>query len=153
MDYFEEALRNIDVFCKVLVDKMIGNEENSNVTVEPMEKLLYDKCVMGAETQPNASSGKLIPLPQLDEPLIDVLEESDHVKILMQCRCKDQKVSVQADLDGVKICKKECRSNADGTETCTDNCQKLNLPIDHSKVDNMVAKCNNNAVFEVTFQK
>lgn len=153
MDSFEEALRNIDIFCKVLAEKIVRNEENSNVVVEPMEKLLYKKCVADAELKPNDPAKHLIPLPQVEEPLIDVLDENDHVKVLMQCRCKDQRVTVHADPDGVKICKTECHTNADGTEMCRDECQKLNLPTDNLKVENMIARCNNNTVFEVIFHK
>lgn len=43
MDDFEEALRNIDVFCRVLVKKLAESEketEDGNIPVEPIENLL-----------------------------------------------------------------------------------------------------------------
>jgi len=152
MDNLEEALRNIDVFCRVLVKKLVDNEDR-NIVVEPMERLLYRKNIIGAQVEPNSLPKHLIPLPQAEEPLIDVFEDNDHVKVLMQCRCKDQPVTIQARTDGVEICKKECYIGAEGSEICTDKCQKLSVPIQHLEIENMTAKCSNNAVLEVTIPK
>lgn len=153
MDDFEEALRNIDVFCKVLVKKIVENEEKSNIVVEPMEKLLYRKYIIDAQVGPSPSGKHLIPLPQLEEPLIDVFEDDNYVKVLMQCRCKEQKVTVHPNIDGIEICKKECRTSEEGIEICTDKCQKLDLPTKHLQIEDMIAKCSNNVVFEINIPK
>lgn len=155
MDDFEEALRNIDIFCKALVRKMVDNEDDSNVVLESMEKLLYRKNVDAAQLEPESASPDkhLIPLPQLEDPLIDVFEDDSYVKILMQCRCKDQTITVHPSGDSLQICKKECQTGTDGIEVCTDKCQKLDLPTERLQIEDMSAKCSNNAVFEVNIPK
>jgi hypothetical protein len=153
MDSFEEALQNIDVFCKVLVKKIVDNEENSNIVVEPIEKLLCRKYIIGEQSESNPSSKNLIPLPHLEKPLIDVVEDENCLEVLMQCRCKDQKVTVHTDTDGLKICKEECHTDTEGTETCIDECQKLNLPVRHLQIKNVTSRCNNNQVLEVKIPK
>jgi hypothetical protein len=152
MNDFEEALRNIDVFCRVLVKKLVDNED-SNIVMEPMEKLLYGKNTIDAQVEPNPSPKHLIPLPQAEEPLIDIFEDNDYVKVLMQCHCKDQPVTVHVSADSVEICKKECHTNAEGLEICIDKCQKLDVPIKHLEIENMTAKCSKNTVFEVSIPK
>jgi len=152
MDDLEEALRNIDVFCKVLVKKLVDNED-SNIVVEPMERLLYRKNIIDASAETDSLPKHLIPLPQAEEPLVDVFEDNNYVKVLMQCRCKDQPVTVHARTDGVEICKKECYTNAEGSEICTDKCQKLSVPVKHLEIENMTAKCSNNTVLEVNIPK
>lgn len=94
----------------------------------------------------------MISLPQLEEPLIDVFEDDNYIKILVQCHCQEQKVSFHMDVDGVEICRKECHDNAD-SEVCVDKCQKLNLPVKHLQIENMTAKCNKNEVLEVSIPK
>jgi hypothetical protein len=153
MDDFEETLQNIDVFCKVLVQKMIDEEEKNNIIVEPMENLLQRKYVLEEHLESSPLSKNLIPLPQVEEPLIDVFEEDNYVKVLMQCRCKDQKVSIHPKIDGLEICKKECHTNAEGIEVCKDNCQKLDVPTSDLQIEDIMARCSNNAVFEVTIPK
>ncbi|MGQ9507032.1 MAG: hypothetical protein ACUVTB_04120 [Candidatus Bathycorpusculaceae bacterium] len=152
MDDFEEALRNIDVFCKVLVEKIVGDEKESNVIVEPMERLLYRKYII-CEQAESSPVKHFIPLPQLKEPLIDVFENENYVRILMQCRCKDQKVTVHTSADGLEICKKKCHKDSNGTEVCIDECHKLNLPVEHLRIEDMIVKCNNNEAFEVYIPK
>jgi len=154
MSDFEEALRNIDVFCRVLVKKIVeGEAENrSDLVVEPMEKLLYKKYVISEQVEPSPVK-HLIPLPQLEEPLIDVFEDENYVKILVQCRCKDQKLTIHTDMDGIEICNKVCHKNDEGNEVCVDECRKLTLPVDHLKIENMITKCNNNEAFEIEIPK
>jgi hypothetical protein len=152
MDDFEEALRNIDVFCRILVKKLVDNEDG-NIVVEPIEKLLYRKNIIDTQTEPNPSPENLIPLSQVEEPLVDVFEDNNSVKVLMQCRCKDQKVTLHTAKDGLEICKTECHTAADGQEICTDKCQKLDVPVERLQIENMAAKCSNNAVFEVNIPK
>jgi hypothetical protein len=152
VDNFEEALRNIDIFCKVLVKKIVGDEEESNIVLEPMESLLYRKYII-SEQVGSSSVKHFIPLPQLEEPLIDVFENENYVRVLMQCRCKDQKVTVHTGVDGLEICKKKCHKDSNGIEMCVDECQKLNLPVERLKIEDMVVKCNNNEAFEVCIPK
>jgi hypothetical protein len=152
MDDFEEALQNIDAFCRILVKKLVDNED-SNIVVEPIEELLYRKNIIDTQAEPNPSPKHLIPLPQAEEPLIDIFEDNNHVKVLMQCHCKDQPVTVHASADSVEICKKECHTNAEGLEICMDKCQKLDVPIKHLEIENMTAKCSKNTVFEVSIPK
>ena len=154
MDDFEEALRNIDVFCKVLAKKMTENDDaHENIIVEPMEKLLQRKYIIEEHFEPNPINKNFIPLPHLEEPLIDVFNEDNYVKILMQSRCKDQPMTIHTNMDGLEICKKECYKNDDGTEVCTDTCKKLNLPVSSLQVNSMVARCNNNKVLEIDIPK
>lgn len=152
MDDFEEALRNIDVFCRILVKKLVDNED-SNIVVEPIEKLLYRKNIVDTQAEPNPSSKHLISLPQAEEPLIDIFEDNNYVKVLMQCRCKDQKVTVHTAEDGLEICKRECHTAADGLEICTDKCQKLDVSVERLQIENMAAKCSNGTVYEVNIPK
>lgn len=140
IDDLEKALENIDVFCKVLVEKLVDDEDKAeNIVPESIEKLLRTKHDAEETLEPDPQVKHLIPLPHLDEPLIDILEDDKHIKILMQCRCKDQKITIHKDVDGLEICAKECR--------------KLNLPVTSSQIENMISKCNNNQVLEVDIPK
>jgi hypothetical protein len=157
MDELEEALRNIDVFCRVLVKKIAEGEngEYNNISLEPIENLLRRKYIRQDEPkrEPNPSSPHLIPLPQLDEPLVDIFEDNNYVKVLVQCRCKDEEATVRTDADSVQICKKVCYTNVEGIEWCTTQCRKLDLPTQHLQISNIISKCNNNQVFEVEIPK
>lgn len=70
-DNFEEVLTNIEVFCRVLVDKMSGVRK-SYVRPEPIEKLLRKKAVI--EVSERSAEGR--------EPLIDLFEDEKHIRIL-----------------------------------------------------------------------
>jgi hypothetical protein len=155
LDGFEEALRNIDVFCKVLVNKMLNDpaESGNNITVEPMEKLLLRKYIVDEQSEPRPLAGSLIPLPLAEEPLIDIFEDDNYVKILMQCCYKDQKVTVHTGTNDIEICKKECYTNEDGAEVCSDRCQKLDVPTKYLQIEDMTTKCSNNAVLEINIPK
>jgi len=153
MSEFEEALRNIDVFCKVLVEKIIREEEKTDINIKPIEHLVYKKYIISEQMDSNPINKNFIPLPQLEEPLIDIFEDDNYVRILMQCRCKDQKVAFHIDVDGLEICKKECYHDGEGKEICVDKCQKLNLPVEGLQIGEMITKCNNNEVLEVTIPK
>jgi hypothetical protein len=155
MNNLEEALRNIDVFCKVLVDKMLEkeNEKEDSVAVEPIENLFRRKYIIEESSESNPVTKHAIPLPQVEEPLVDIFEDDNYVKILVQCRCQEQKVSIHTDVDGMEICREECHNDMDGAKICVDKCQKLNLPIRHLQLENMITKCNNNEVLEVNIPK
>ena len=140
MEHFEEALRNIDIFCRILVKKMVEDEDCSqDIVVEPIENLLRRKYIIEETLESKPLTRYLIPLPQAEEPLIDVFEDENYVKIFLQCRCKDQKVTIHTDIDSLEICIKEC--------------QKLNLPVKHLQIENMIVRCKNNEVLELIFQK
>lgn len=140
MQNLEEALRNIDIFCRILVKKIVEDEDCSqNIVVEPIENLLRRKCIIEESQESKASSGHLIPLPQAEEPLIDVFEDESYVKIFMQCRCRDQEVAIHTDVGGLEICTKECR--------------KLDLPVKHLQIENMTVRCNSNKVLEIHIPK
>lgn len=142
MDNFEEALRNIDVFCKVLIKKMFDNENETekNMVIEPMEKLLRKKYVIEERIEKTPEVKHFIPLPHIDEPLIDIFEDDTYVKVLVQCRCREQKITVNKHDDGLQIC-------------LENECWKLNLPTSHLQVENMIMRCNNNKALEVEIPK
>jgi hypothetical protein len=154
LDDFEEALQNIDVFCRVLVGKIVTDDKvDSGKTVEPVEKLLYRKNVLHEKPESDSSIKHFISLPHLEDPLIDVLEENDHVEILLQERCRDKTLTVHTGIHGIEICRRECNTDPQGQEVCVDKCQKVELPVGQLRVENMNSRCNNNAVFEVNIPK
>jgi hypothetical protein len=154
MEDFEEALQNIDVFCRVLVKKIIGDEsrQNLDVIVEPMEKLLISKYVFEERYGLSPLAKSMIPLPEAEEPLIDVFEDKNYVKILVQCQCKNQKVTFHIDVDGIEVCERKCKKDNEGKEKCIEKCQKLELPIQHLQIERITTRCNN-SVFELNIPK
>jgi hypothetical protein len=140
MEHFEEALRNIDIFCRILVKKIVEDENCSqDIVVEPIENLLRRKYIIEESQESKTSSGCLIPLPQAEEPLIDVFENEDYVKIFLQWHCRDQKVAIHTHVDGLEICTKECR--------------KLKLPVKHLQIENTTVRCNGNKVLQIDIPK
>jgi len=144
MDDFEEAIRNIDVFCKVLAKKLVESlkeeESSSENPIEPMEKLLRRKYVIEEKFEKNPTVKHFIPLPHIEEPLIDVFEDENYVKVLMQCRCGEQRVTLHKHDDGLQIC-------------LENNCWKLDLPVEELQIENIIMKCNNNKALEVEIPK
>lgn len=135
----EEALRNIDVFCRVLVEKIVQDEERSeHIAVEPVENLLRSKYVVDEHSEPKSLAKHMIPLPHVETPLIDMFENSRYVRILMQYRCKNPKFAIS--------------KQADGLEICTEDCRKIKLPIQHVQIENMTVRCNNE-VLEIAIPK
>ncbi len=123
-----EALQTIDNFCKVLVKKSTA-----------------DSSAMGDTVQ-----------REVEEPLVDVIEEEDHIRILVQCRCREQQVTFHPSTDGITICREECQKEKGGPETCRDICRKLSIPTDELQLENMefvIAKCNNNNTLEAMIPK
>ncbi|MEM2917374.1 MAG: hypothetical protein QXN63_03345 [Candidatus Bathyarchaeia archaeon] len=155
MNDVNEALRNIDVFCRVLVKKLVENEntEENNVVVDPMESLLRRKYIIEGQFESQPLSKYMIPLPHLEEPLIDIFEDDNYVKILVECRCEEQKVIVKRDIDGLQVCKRECYLNSEGQEICVDKCQKLSIQVENLRMEDMITKCINNAAFEINIPK
>jgi hypothetical protein len=158
MENFEETLRNVAGFCKVLVKKMPENtaELENKTIVEPLENSLLKKGTANEPPEIDPPNRHIIPPSQIEEPLIDIFEEEDYIKILVQCRCQEQQVTLYTCKDGIKICREECHVNADDTETCVNTCQKINLRTDHLQLENrlfIVAKCNNNQVLDAMIPK
>jgi hypothetical protein len=146
MEDFEEAIQNIDIFCRIVVEKMLENtnetpNETQTITpaIESMENLLRRKYIVEVNPEAKPSAKPLIPLPHLDDPLIDILEDDQFIKVLMQYRCKDQEVTIHKDPDGLQI--------------CTEKCRKINLPNKQLQIENMISKCNNNEIFEIDIPK
>ena len=135
---FEEALKNIDVFCRVLTKKL-AEADREDIKVAPIENLLRRKYEVENYAEFDSSSKILIPLPHLEEPLIDVVEDEGYVKVLVQCRCEEQKVIVNPDEDGLEI--------------CIDKCQKVTLPTARLKINDMIARCYRNKVLEIVIPK
>ncbi|MEM2110441.1 MAG: hypothetical protein QXX08_01005 [Candidatus Bathyarchaeia archaeon] len=154
MGDFEEALRNIDVFCKVLVKKLIEDEKEQNcyIALDPMEKILK-KYISWDYMESKPLAKFLTPLPQSEEPLIDVFEDKNYVRVFVQCCCEDQKVTVKVDSDSIMICERKHCINIGDLEICNDICQKLELPAKNLQFQNMIAKCINNIVFQVDIPK
>ncbi|MEA2090432.1 MAG: hypothetical protein U9O89_06740, partial [Thermoproteota archaeon] len=85
MEDFEEALRNIDVFCRILVKKIVEDDDCSqNIVVEPIEKLVRSKYIIEESPESLPPTKYLIPIPQAEEALIDVFEDESCVKIFFQ---------------------------------------------------------------------
>lgn len=139
MEDLEEALRNIDVFCRILVKKLAEGENCSEkARVEPIENLLRRKYIIEEHLQSNPLAKHMIPLPQVEEPLIDIFEDDKYVTVLMQQRCKNQEVTIHTDEDSLEICTEECR--------------KLNVPTRHLQIENVIVRCNNE-VLEINIPK
>ena len=125
-----EGLQSIDNFCKVVVRRS-GTESFQTVA----------SC--------SAETG-------VEEPLVDVFDEEDHVRILVQCRCREQQVTFHPYPDGITVCREECQKERGGPEVCNDVCRKLSLRTDGLQLDDMlfvIAKCNNNNTLEAMIPK
>jgi hypothetical protein len=140
MEKFEEALRNIDIFCRILVKKIIENDDCSqNKAVEPLEHLIRRKYIIEENLESTPSTKYLIPIAEAEEPLIDVFEDENYVKIFVQCHCQGKDVKIHTDANNIGI--------------HVDECRKLNLPVRRIDIENMVVRCNNNTILEVVIAK
>lgn len=133
-----DALQNIDNFCKVLVKKGIatGSEAGNGIAAWP---------ALDAALQ-----------PEIEDPLVDIFDEKDYVRILVQCRCREQQVTFHPNSDGITVCREECHKEKNGSETCRDICRKLTFRTDNLQLDDMefvIAKCNNNNTLEAMIPK
>jgi len=141
MEDFEEALHNIDVFCRTLVKKIVQDDDSSqSIAVEPIENLLRRKYRIEESLESNPSAKYLMPVPDVEEPLVDMFDGKDYVKIFIQCRCQGKDVRVHTNMDN-------------DIEICVEECRKLNLPARRLNIENIVVKCNNNMVLEVSIPK
>ncbi len=152
-----EALQNIDNFCKVLVKKTTAiNSE----TGSPNETGSWTRAIRERENLKSsieARSNTSFKMPQeFEDPFVDVFDEGDHIRILVQCRCQEQQVTFHPSKDGLVICREECHKEKDGAEMCRDICRKLHIRMDGLQLENMlflVAKCNNNNTLEAMIPK
>jgi hypothetical protein len=97
---------------------------------------------------------------QNEEPLIDVIDEGESIKLLVQGRCMDQQFSIHVNENkrGISICREACHLKK-GSEIveCNDFCSK-NIPLNLEELQLadmlfVVSKCNNNNVLEITIPK
>jgi hypothetical protein len=149
-----EALHNIDDFCKVLVKKPNPDRSETGIRRELEQDEAVFERYLNRRSEANSSLGVM--QPEREEPLIDVFDEEDHIRILVQCRCREQQVTFHPDKDGIIICKEECQKSKGGPETCRDVCTKLSFRTDELQLENMlfvIAKCNNNNTLEATIPK
>ena len=94
-----------------------------------------------------------------EEPLIDVIDEGNNVRILVQGRCWEQQFSIHVneDKNGISICREAChiRKGAEKVE-CNDFCSR-NIPLNLKELQLeamlfVVSTCKNN-VLEIIIPK
>jgi hypothetical protein len=156
MDNFE-ALQTIDNFCKVLVKKTTADksEKDNRKEDEPSGEAVFEKTQWYRPLENSSSVGNIVQ-PENEEPLVDVFDEEDHIRILVQCRCREQQVTFHPSIDGITICREECHKEKGGSETYRDVCRKLSICTDELQLENMlfvIAKCNNNNTLEAMIPK
>lgn len=124
----DETLLNIEVFCKVLADKISGLKK-SHIKPEPIEKLLRRKV----EVEVCGES------PEGLEPLIDILENEKEIKILALVK-PSSKNRVVVDVNG------------DFTEIVMGGYLRVKFPI--KAIDASRISVNNiDWAFEITIEK
>ncbi len=128
-----DGLQDIDNFCRVIVRKP------STGSIE-----------IGASYENDTiNSG-------IEEPLVDVFDEDDYIRILVQCKCREQQVTFHPCPDGITVCREECHKERGRPEVCNDVCRKLSLSMNGLQLKDMVsviAKCNNNNTLEAMIPK
>lgn len=97
---------------------------------------------------------------QYEESLIDVIDEGDNIKLLVQGRCMDQQFSIHVNEDTgeISICRETCyRKKGLEIIECNDFCsKKIPLNLKELQLEDMVfvvSKCNNNNILEITIPK
>ncbi len=153
-----EALQTIDNFCKVLVKKTTENnaEKDNKEETEPSAEAVFEKTKWYRPLREASSATSNIVQSEVEEPLVDFFDEEDHIRILVQCRCREQQVTFHPSTDGITICREECQKEKGGPETCRDVCRKLSIPTGELQLENMefvIAKCNNNNTLEAMIPK
>jgi hypothetical protein len=95
-----------------------------------------------------------------EEPLIDVVDEGENIKLLVQGRCLDQKFSIHVNEDkgGITVCRESCyREKRLRAVECHDFCSRT-IPLNLEELQlrdmlSVVSKCNNNNVLEILIPK
>lgn len=97
---------------------------------------------------------------QYEEPLIDFIDEEDNVRLLVQCRCQEEQVSIHVNEnhDGITVCKEQCHIKKESEIlVCGDVCSRsIPLNLKDLQLENMlfiVSQCKNNNVVEITIPK
>jgi len=145
-----EALKGIDDFCRVLVKKPPVEIFELGGT----DKSLLDKAIL--EEKIDIPTVNAYAVQDIEEPFIDVFDEEDNLRILVQCRCREQQITFHPAKDGVIVCREECHRKKGESETCSQICRKLPIPTDELQLENMlfiIAKCNNNNTLEALIPK
>jgi hypothetical protein len=150
-----EALQTIDNFCKVLVKKTTEDnaEKGNKKETEPSARAVFEKTKW---YRPLREASSATVQSEIEEPLVDIFDEEDHIRILVQCRCREQQITFHPSIDGITVCREECRKEKGGPETCSDVCRKLSIPTSELQLGNMefvIAKCNNNNTLEAMIPK
>ena len=153
-----EALQTIDNFCKVLVKKTAENNAEKDNTKEhgSLGKTAFEKTRWYRPLREASFAMGNTAQSETEEPLVDVFDEEDHIRILVQCRCREQQVTFHPCTDGITVCREDCRKEKGGPETCSDVCRKLSIPTGELQLGNMefvIAKCNNNNTLEAMIPK
>ena len=151
-----ETLQNIDNFCKVLVKKAIVDESEigNKSEMERSNEADFERNHLNRQMEDSSAIGYM--KPEIEDPLIDVFDEEDSLRILVQCRCQEQQVTFHPVKDGMIICREECYQKKGHPETCSDVCRKINIRTDDLQLENMlfiIAKCNNNNTLEAMIPK
>jgi hypothetical protein len=153
-----EALQTIDNFCKVLVKKATESNSQKDNKQEngALAKTAFEKTRWYRPLREASSATGNTAKSEIEEPLVDFFDEEDHIRILVQCRCREQQVTFHPCADGIMVCREECRKERGGPETYNDVCRKLSIPTSELQLGNMefvIAKCNNNNTLEAMIPK
>lgn len=124
---FKEALLNIEVFCRVLAQKIAENEE-ADSEPELIENLLKKKYIVEVYDR----------LPEQDGPLVDVFEDENRIKILVQYSCSKGEIVFN--------------SGDNGAEILIGKGQKIILPIEHLDISKVTVRYGKQ-VMEIIIQK
>jgi len=94
-----------------------------------------------------------------EEPLIDVIDEEENIRLLVQGRCSEQQYSIHVNEDksGISICRETCHIKKGSEKVeCNDFCSKnIPLNLEELQLEGMlfvVSKCKNN-VLEIVIPK
>jgi hypothetical protein len=94
-----------------------------------------------------------------EEPLIDVIDEKENIRLLVQGRCSEQQYSIHINEDksGITICREACHIKPGSEKVeCNDFCSKIiPLNIEELQLEDMlfvVSQCKNN-VLEIVIPK
>jgi len=150
-----EALQNIDNFCKVIVKKTTMDKTEKSNENKLSREAIFERTQWNKPLGASSAMGYNMQ-PEIEDPLVDVFDEEDHVRILVQCRCREQQVTFHPSPDGITVCREECHKEKGSPEKCSDVCRKLTFPTSKLQLENMefvVAKCNNNNTLEAMIPK
>ncbi|MBS7656851.1 hypothetical protein KEJ33_02880 [Candidatus Bathyarchaeota archaeon] len=136
---FNKTNQNFDIFCKILAQKIVqpNEEENCNKLFDPIEKLLYKKCVLTKST-------KIMDQPtfldlESNKPLIDILENEREIKVLVWHPIKNREYVIKTGKNKLEI--------------CADRCKKIKFPCMNLRIEGMISRICSNGVLEITIPK